>query len=48
MGMFRLSIAGRKKLTGAKMPKIIKERQDKHNRERVKAMREKLKEDFNA
>jgi hypothetical protein len=45
MGMFRLSAAGRKKQTGVKMPKSMKERQEKHNRERVKAMREKLKGD---
>jgi nanoRNase/pAp phosphatase (c-di-AMP/oligoRNAs hydrolase) len=43
MGMFRLSAAGHKKLTGAKMPKGIKERQEKYNRDHVKAMREKLK-----
>ena len=43
MGTFRLSAVGRKKQTGAKMPKSMKERQEKHNRERVKVMREKLK-----
>jgi hypothetical protein len=47
MGMFRLSAVGRKKITGAKMTKNMKDRQEKYNKDRVKAMREKLKEAFN-
>jgi hypothetical protein len=46
MGTFRLSAVGRKKITGARMTKHMKERQENYNRDRVKEMREKLKEAF--
>jgi hypothetical protein len=46
MGMFRLCAVGRKKQTRIKIPKSMKDRQERYNQDRVKAMREKLKGDW--